>query len=204
MANLRIRRATVEDLAALRAIWVSMHLPGEELEKRLKEFQVAEGPDGNVVGAIGIQYSGQYALLYGEGFSDFSVADAARELFWDRLQTLAANHGVFRIWTTETSPFWTRWGFQPANTEMLSRLPEQWRSTNGQWLTLQLKDEDAVAAALTSRFAGFMDSEKQQTARVHEQAKTLKAIITIAGFGIFFICLGILVYLLKHRNPFQQ
>ena len=204
MAHLRIRRATVEDLAALRAIWVSMRLPADELEKRVNEFQVAEGPEGTVVGAIGIRCSGQYALLYGEGFSDFSIADAARELFWDRLQTLAANHGVFRVWTTEGSPFWTRWGFQPAKTELLSRLPEQWKSGGAQWLTLQLKDEEAVAEALKTKFAGFMDSEKEQTARVHERAKMLRTAITVAGFLIFFVCVVVLVYLLKHRNPFGQ
>ncbi|HEY1662818.1 MAG TPA: hypothetical protein VGI03_10405 [Verrucomicrobiae bacterium] len=204
MAHLRIRRATVEDLVALRAIWASMRLPADELEKRLNEFQVAEGPEGTVVGAIGIQCSGQYALLYGEGFSDFSVADAARELFWDRLQTLAANHGVFRIWTTESSPFWTRWGFQPANAELLARLPEAWKATGSPWLTFQLKDEDAVAEALSTKFAGLMDSEKAQTARVHERAKILRTAITVAGFLIFFICVGVVIYLLKHRNPFGQ
>jgi N-acetylglutamate synthase-like GNAT family acetyltransferase len=204
MANLRIRRATVEDLAALRGIWDSMRLPANELEKRLNEFQVAEDSAGNVLGVIGIHCSGQYALLYGEGYSDFSVADTAREMFWERVQILAANHGVFRIWTTESSPFWTRWGFQPANPELLSRVPEQWNTPDAHWLTLQLKDEDAVAEALNTKFAGFMDSEKQQTERVRDRAKTLRTIITVVGFGIFFVCLGVLVYLLKHRNPFAQ
>src|SRR5277367_539053 len=159
---IRIRRATIDDLGAMRAIWDSMRLPSDALERQLKEFQVAE-MNGNVVGTIGIQFSGQSALLYCEGFSDFSIADAARELFWERIQTLAANHGVFRIWTQENSPFWSRWGFQPANDEILKRLPEQWKTGGGKWSTLQLKDEDAVAAALENKFAGFMDAEKQQT-----------------------------------------
>lgn len=204
MANLRVRRATVEDLATLRGIWDSMRLPAGELEQRLKEFHVAENGAGNIVGAIGIQCSGQYALLYGEGFSDFSFADASRELFLERLQTLASNHGVFRVWTTEQSPFWTRWGFQPAGPELLSRLPEQWKSADAPWLTLQLKDEDAVAEALKTKFAGFMDSEKQQTERVRAHAKTLTTVITVIGFAIFFLCLGVIVYLLKHRNPFAH
>jgi N-acetylglutamate synthase-like GNAT family acetyltransferase len=204
MANLRVRRATVEDLAALRGIWESMRLPADEFEKTLKEFQVTEDAAGNIVGVIGIRCLGQYALIYGEGFSDFSHADVARELFLDRLQTLAANHGVFRVWTAERSPFWTRWGFQPAGAELLSRLPEQWKSPGAQWLTLQLKDEDAVAEALKTRFGNFMESEKQETERVRGRAKTLQTVITIIGFGIFFLCVGVVVYLLKHRNPFQQ
>lgn len=204
MANLRVRRATVEDLAVLRGIWDSMRLPADEFEKDIKEFHATEDSAGNIVGVIGIRCLGQYALLYGEGFSDFSYADASRELFLERLQTLAANHGVFRVWTTENSPFWTRWGFQPAGAELLSRLPEQWKADGAQWLTLPLKDEDAVAEAMKTRFGNFMDSEKQQTERVRERAKTLSIVVTIIGFGIFFICLGIVIYMLRHRNPFQQ
>ena len=68
-----------------------------------------------LLGAIGIQFSKQHALLHSEGYSDFGVADAARQLFWERIQTLAANLGVFRVWTQERSPFWKSFGFQPPN-----------------------------------------------------------------------------------------
>jgi N-acetylglutamate synthase-like GNAT family acetyltransferase len=202
--GLHVRRATLDDLAALRTIWLSMLLPADELERRLKEFQIVENTDGNVMGAIGIQISKQHALLFGEGFSDFSVADPARELFWERIQTLAANHGIFRIWTRETSPFWTRWGFQPANAEILSRLPEEWKASEGSWLTLELKNEEAVTAALENKFAGFMDAEKKQTARVAEKARLLKNIITVVGFVVGVLGIGIAIYLLIHRSPFGR
>jgi N-acetylglutamate synthase-like GNAT family acetyltransferase len=202
--GLRVRRATLDDLAVLRTIWLSMRLPADDLEKRLKEFQVVEDAEGNVLGAVGIQFSKQYALLYGEGYSDFSVADAARQMFWRRLEALAANNGVFRVWTQETSPFWTRWGFQPANADTLSRLPEEWKTSEDNWLTLELKNEDAVTAALENRFAGFMDAEKKQTARVAEKARTLKTIIIVVGFTIGISCIGLAIYLFIHRNPFRQ
>jgi N-acetylglutamate synthase-like GNAT family acetyltransferase len=203
-SKLRIRRATLDDLATLRTIWLSMRLPADELEKRLKDFQVVESADGIVLGAVGIQFLKPHALLFGEGFSDFSVADAARELFWERIETLAANHGVFRIWTQETSLFWTRWGFQPANAEILSRLPDEWKTSEGKWFTLELKSEAAVTAALENKFAGFLDAEKKQTARVAEKARLLKTIITVVGFTIGILCIGIAIYLLIHRNPFGQ
>src|ERR1700722_5229790 len=75
--TLRIRRATVDDRAALKTLWTSMRLPVDELEKRLTEFQVVEHYDGEVVGAIGIQFSRQHALLHSEGYTDFSIAGAA-------------------------------------------------------------------------------------------------------------------------------
>ena len=202
--GLRVRRATVDDLETLKAIWTSMRLPADELEKRLKEFQVVENANGNVLGAVGIQFSKQHALLYGEGFSDFAVADTARQLFWQRFEALAANHGIYRIWTQETSPFWTRWGFQPANAEILSRLPDEWKAFEGEWFTLELKNEEAISAALENKFAGFMDVEKKQTARVAARAKTIQNVIIVTCLGVFVICMAALIYLLIHRNPFGQ
>ncbi|HVU09117.1 MAG TPA: hypothetical protein VHG89_11305 [Verrucomicrobiae bacterium] len=203
--ELSVRRAIVDDLDALKQIWMAMRLPSDELEKRLTEFQVAENSDGQIVGAIGIQIARQHVLLHSEGYADFSLADAARDLFWQRIQTLAANHGVFRLWTQERSPFWKSFGFQPATSEILARLPEQWKNEfDGGWLTVQLKDEEKINAALESQFAGFIASEKQQTARVLEQARTLKTIITIVGFAIGIFCFALAVYLLIRRLPFSQ
>ena len=203
--TLRIRRATVDDRDALKILWASMRLSPDDLEKRLTEFQVVENSDGEVVGAIGVQFSKQHALLHSEGYSDFSLAAAARQLFWVRIQTLAANHGVFRLWTQERSPFWKSFGFQPSNAETIARLPEEWKNEfDGGWLTLQLKNEEVIAAALEKEFAPFMDSEKRQTALISEKARTIKTIITITGFAIGILSIGIAIYLFVHRNPFSR
>jgi N-acetylglutamate synthase-like GNAT family acetyltransferase len=208
MPPLHIRRATVDDLPALKSLWLTARLPADELEARLTEFQVVEA-GGVFAGALGLQIVRQHARLHSEDYADFSVADAARELFLERLQKLAANHGVFRVWTQETSPFWTRWGFQPANAETLARLPEEWKNLEGRpgaperskggWLTLELKNADAINAALGNQFAGFMDTEKKQTAQVADHARKLRLFITFLGFAIFFVCAAIAVWLLRHR-----
>jgi N-acetylglutamate synthase-like GNAT family acetyltransferase len=200
--QLQIRRATVDDLPALKSLWLAANLPAEELESRLTEFQVVEA-GGVFSGALGVQILRQHARLHSEDYADFSVADHAREMFWERIQKIAANHGVFRIWTQETSPFWTHWGFQPANAETLARLPQEWKNFEGRWLTLELKNEDAIKDALQNQFAGFMDAEKKQTARVVGQARTLRLVITIAGFAIFFLCLAVAVFLFMHRPPMR-
>jgi N-acetylglutamate synthase-like GNAT family acetyltransferase len=203
--TLRIRRATVDDRAALNAIWSAMRLQPDELEKRLTEFQVVENADGEVVGAIGIQFFKQHALLHSEGYSDFGVADAARQLFWERIQTLAANLGVFRVWTQERSPFWKSFGFQPPTTEILDRLPEEWRNEfTGGWLTLQLKNEEVITAALEKQFAGFMAEEKKETDRMAEKARNLRTAITAIGFAIGIIGIIVAAYLFIHRSPFSH
>jgi N-acetylglutamate synthase-like GNAT family acetyltransferase len=202
---LRIRRATVDDRAALNAIWASMRLPADELEKRLTEFQVVENSEGEVVGAIGVQFFKQHALLHSEGYSNFAIADAARQLFWERIQTLCANLGVFRVWTQERSPFWKSFGFQPPTVEILARLPEAWKNEfTGGWLTHQLKNEEVITAALEKQFAGFMAGEKKETDRLAEKARTLRTVITIAGFAIGIAGIIVAAYLFIHRNPFSR
>ena len=203
--QLSVRRATVDDLAALKKIWETMRFPADDLEKRLTEFQIAENAGGEIIGAIGIHIIRQHTLLHSEGYADFSLADAARNLFWIRIQTLASNHGVFRLWTQERSPFWKSFGFQPPTAEILARLPVEWKNEfDGGWLTFQLKDEAVITAALEKEFAQFMAAEKRDTDRVAEQAHTLKTIITVIGFAIGILSFGVAIYLLIHRLPFLQ
>jgi len=195
--ELHIRRATVDDLAALKAIWLSMQLPADELESRLTEFQIVER-DSEVVGAIGFQIARTAGLLHNEGYSDFAVADAARQMFWDRIQTLAANHGVFRLWTQETSPFWLRWGFQPADAEALARLPEAWKSSEEKWYTLELKNEAVINAVMEQQFSSFRSSEKKQADATMARAKTVTTLVAVFFFIVGFAGIGFAIYLFLH------
>jgi N-acetylglutamate synthase-like GNAT family acetyltransferase len=204
-APISIRRATVDDCDTLKMIWASMRLPVDGLERRLTEFQVVENSDGKVVGAMGIQFSKQHALLHSEGYSDFSVADAARQLFWERIQTLASHNGIFRVWTQERSPFWKSFGFLTPTAEILTRLPAEWRNeTEGGWLTFQLKNEDVINAAFEKEFTTFITSEKKEIARITGRARTIKTIVTVVAFAIAIICFAALIWLFTHRNPFAH
>jgi N-acetylglutamate synthase-like GNAT family acetyltransferase len=195
----RIRRATTDDFQSLKSLWNSMRLPADELERRLTEFQVVEAADGQIVGAIGVQIIGRHALLHSEGYTDFAVADAARQLFWERIQTITAHHGVFRLWTQENSPFWVRWGFQPATIEQLERLPAEWRRSGEKWLTIQLKNEEAIAA-LEKELEAFRESEKKRTAETLERARTMTTTITVIAFILGIALIGIAIFLFVRRG----
>jgi N-acetylglutamate synthase-like GNAT family acetyltransferase len=197
--QLRVRRATVEDLAPLRAIWSSMHLSPDSLEARLTEFQVVER-DGHVLGAIGFQILRTAALLHSEGYSDFSVADPARQLFWDRIQTLATSYSIFRLWTQENSPFWLRWGFQPADAEALARLPDEWKASPEKWYTLELKNEAVINAALKTQFAGYLAAENKSAEETQARAKLIMNVLTVVCFLIFLLCLVVVGMLVAHRR----
>ena len=195
---LTVRRATIYDLDSLKAIWVAMRVPPDNLEKRLTEFQVVES-EGKINGTIGIQVQGSQALLHSEGYLDFSTADESRELFWERIQKLASNLGVFRIWTQEDCPFWLREGFQRADEALLKRLPEGWQNENPTWFSLQLKNEEAINNALNNQFAGFLADERKQATRLSDGARKLTLTVTVLGFGIGIISFAVAFYLLLHH-----
>ncbi len=197
-STLRVRRATIEDLGMLRPMWDSMHLPVAELEPRLTEFQVVEDSDGKIVGGIGLQVGGNQGRLHNEGFTDFGLADAARELLWKRIQTLATNHGILRVWMQEIAPFWLRLGFKPPQPEELKKLPSNWNTEDARWFTLQLKNEEAIHA-VEKELTMFMTAQKRDSLRTLEQMRTAKTLATILAVILALFAFGAAFFLLMKR-----
>jgi len=198
-AAYRVRRATLEDLEALTALWTSMNLPADDLKNRLTEFQVADDSSGKVVGAVGFQIVQRHGLVHSEGFTDFAVADQLRTLLWGRIQALAMNHGIYRLWTREIAPFWTHCGLQPATEEALGRMPETWDRTSKGWFTLRLKDEDAMAS-LDKEFAMFKEAEKRNTAETLGQARKVKQFLTVVGLIASAVLIAAALYLIFRQT----
>ncbi len=183
----RVRRATLDDLGQLMAIWESMKLPAEDLAKRVTEFQVAHDAEGNLLGGLGLQIAQRQGLVHSEAFSDFGLSDHLRPLLWDRVQAVATNHGLLRLWTAEQAPFWSHCGLQKPDPEAMEKLPPQWRGAGGSWLTLKLKDDVEEVISAEKEFALFMESEKQRSQRAIRQAKVLKTIATFIAFGLLVL-----------------
>jgi hypothetical protein len=82
----------------------------------------------------------------------------------------------------------------------LKKLPAEWSAENAGWLTLQLKNED-VLSAVEKELALFMGAQKQQTARITRQARTLKTLATLAAIILATIVFGLAIFLLlKHPD----
>lgn len=192
-AYLEVRRATLDDINTLRSLWETMRYPVAELEKQLVDFQVVVDAESKVQGCVGFRSAQRQGHIHSEAFSDFSLAERARPLLWERLQKLCTNHGVVRLWTTDASPFWTHTGFQPATPESLVKLPESWERTKPGWLTLTLRDEN-VMASLDKEFAMFVASEKRRSDEAMGQAKFLKTLATIIALLIAFGILAAAAY----------
>ena len=196
----RVRRATLDDIGQLMAVWEAMHYATDDLARRITEFQVAEGPDGKVLGAVGLQIAERQGRIHSEGFSDFALADHLRPLLWDRVHAVATNHGLLRVWTREQAPFWNHCGLLKADAEALEKLPALWRGPASDWLTLKLRDDVEAVLSVDKEFALFMQSEKERTEKVFQQARTLKTFATVVAFLLLIAVVGWGVSLFL-RNP---
>jgi len=195
------RRAHLDDLPALKALWETMRFPAAELEKHLTDFQVVHDSNHQIVGAVGFQMLRRQGRIHSEAFNDFGVTDEVRPLLWTRIQTLCTNHGVIRVWTQERVPFWIQNGFRAAVPGALELLPEVWDRSLPGWLTLPLRDEQAIAS-LDKEFAMFVESEKGRSAVALSQARTLKtALLAITGLIILALAIGAIYVFVTRVAP---
>jgi N-acetylglutamate synthase-like GNAT family acetyltransferase len=196
----RVRRATLDDISELTALWQTMNFGVPELSKRITDFQLAECADGKVLGAVGLRILERQGRVHSEAFGDFALADQLRPLFWERIHAIAVSQGLSRLWTQEQAPFWHHCGLTLATPEVLGKLPAVWRESSGRWLTLKLKDDlDAIIKA-DKEFALFMAAEKQRSARRLEQGRTLKLLATLVAVSVVLLALGAAIYLVL-KNP---
>ena len=202
LVNYRVRRATLNDIKNLTALWRAMQLPAIELEKRLTEFQVVEAEDGQVVGGIGLHITERQGRLHSEAFKDFAQADLLRQLLWERIQNVASKHGLTRLWSKETAPFWEHSGFRTATAETLQKLPAVWSELKTGARTMPLREEaKAAPISLDKEFALFMESEKSRTAKLFRQARTLRIIATLIAIILFIIVMMVGAFFVLHKAP---
>lgn len=204
-ANYRVRRATTDDVEQLISLWRSAHLPVEELDKRFTEFQVVEVADGKLLGAIGLQIAAHEGKIHSETYSDFALTDQLRPLLWERLQSVANNHGLFRVWTDESAPFWKRnCGFVEVSANVLEKIPVQFGKKQSSWLILQLKEDRAAPSVIEAEFARFKAEEKDRNDKIFQQARMLKGILRVLVVLLFVGCVIGFVYLFRMRSNLQH
>jgi len=189
--NLQVRRATIEDLPKLVELWQQENLPAPDLEKRFKEFQVVEDAEGEIAAAVGLQVAGLEARLHSEVFTHPEQADALRELLWERAQVVAQNHGLVRLWTQFSTPFWNHSGFRHPAPDVLAKLPSVFGGDPQPWQFLKIKDEAAAPVSLDKEFALFREMEKERTEKIFRQAKALK----LVAFMVVLVVFGLIAFL---------
>jgi N-acetylglutamate synthase-like GNAT family acetyltransferase len=200
MNSHRTRRATVDDLPQLAELWQAAHLPVSTLEKQFTDFQVAEDDEGKLAAAIGLQIHGSNGRVHSETFSDFGLADTLRPALWARLQTVAQNHGLFRLWTEEAAPWWKKdAGFATPPGEILQKMPESYGPRHAAWLVLRIKEETADPELVEKEIARFREIERAKREILLGRAKIIRIIGTVLAALVFVFAVVVLFLLVKHR-----
>jgi N-acetylglutamate synthase-like GNAT family acetyltransferase len=186
-----VRRATVEDLGGLKQLWERARLQVLDLEKRLTEFQLAVTPEGDLLGAVGLQIAGKEGLVHSEAFTQAEQGESLRGAFWERLRNLARNHGLVRLWTVEEASFWAQSGFAEPSADTLKKLPGSFGDNHRRWLALQLKDDAAPSLSLEQEFEIFQQSSRASMEEMMSQARKLRTLANV----IAWVALGVVVAL---------
>lgn len=187
-----VRRATLDDLDGLKALWEQARLPVLELERHLTEFQVVVTPEGQIIGALGLRVQGKHGALHSEAFVQPEAEENYRPRIWQRLTNIARNRGLARLWTLEQSPFWNQQGFASPTEEAWKKFPVELGNPRANWTTLSLRDESQDAIALEKEFELFQQSQRASTEQLMRSARTFKyiawALLAIAVVaGIIFL-----------------
>lgn len=180
----QVRRATLEDLPALRELWKKANLSLPDLEKRFTEVQIAETPEGQMAGALGIKIERLHGQLHSEAILE-KENTPLYEAFWQRLQILSRNYGLFRLWTESAAPFWQTIGFKTPDEKTFEKKPAGVTAEREKLLTLALKEESAEGMSVEQQFEIFTQSQKAETERLMQQAQVFKK---VAYVFLFLVC----------------
>ena len=201
----QVRRATVDDLQALVALWQVARLPVLDLERHLTEFQLVIRSDGPLVGANAVRAQGHHGNLHSEAFFHPEQEEEFRPLFWERIQTIAQSRGLARLWTQEKAPFWRQAGFEVADGQTLKKLPADFGNPHNQWLTLQLRDETVLARSLDKEFEMFRIAQRADTEKFFRKARFLKIVATFLAVILFgAVAIGLLYLVRQSRLTRRQ
>ncbi|MCD6338847.1 MAG: hypothetical protein J7M29_05635 [Verrucomicrobia bacterium] len=182
----KARRATVDDLPALRGLWTTALLPATRLEKEVGRFFVVERPDGVLSGAAAVAQSGWHGLLHNEAFSSEAEAREARPALWAGILQAVRSQGVLRLWIAKpAAPFWEREaGFREPLPRELARMPSEFREGRKEWLTLPIQDDVKLEEALRDKLEAFHAEEQRERERWERWSRfwMLAAWLVAAGF----------------------
>ncbi len=193
MKRFQLRRATVEDLPQLRPLWEMENLRVEALEKRFTEFQVACSEQGELAAAIGLQISDQQGCLHSEAFGWPDEADEIRAQLWPRLETLARNQRLGRLWTALAAPFGKGVGFKNAGEEIVAQLPAAFVEEEARWLYLPLRSAEGGANDIEKQFAVLRAMSQAENERLLDRARLMKWIamglmlVVFAAFAVWVV-----------------
>jgi N-acetylglutamate synthase-like GNAT family acetyltransferase len=193
----QVRRATIDDLPALRQLWEAAGLPVTESEKRLIEFQVIFSEDGTLIGCLGLQISGEEGQLHSEVYLDLAIEDAVRQRLWERMQSVARNHSLYRIWIAGQPSAWASFGFAEPTPEQRAKAPSGLQSSDLPCFVLSLRPEPPAGVSVERELALFKQSLREESENARRQARLLKLGLGFIGVLLLIGGLAAAIYVMQ-------
>lgn len=200
LPGVTIRRATLDDLETLRGLWRECRLPEYELEKRFTEFQLAVDDHGWILGSLGLRFAGHHGEVHHLAIRRADLETDLNAALWDRVNTLANQHGAHRLWTRFHGHFWSGNGFQEPTAQERRELPPLFGNPSEPWLTLKLRDEPLKLLAAEEQLDAFLELERLKTERLVRRGQFFKLLATAFAALLFAFALGTLFLLLRRRR----
>jgi N-acetylglutamate synthase-like GNAT family acetyltransferase len=201
-----VRRATVDDLPQLRPLWQVENLSVETLEKRLTEFQVALSPQGEIVAGVGLQLAEGQGCLHSEAIGWSDLADDIRAALWPRLEVVARNQGLIRLWTDLEAPFWKSVGFKKATQEMLASRPAAFAepSSTSAWFHLPMRAAAVRDGEIEKQLAVLKAISQAETQQLVDRARIMKWIAMGLFTAVFAAFAVWVVYYVRLRSQLKR
>jgi len=196
MALVEIRRATLDDLPALRAFWKQSGQVAQE--KNLTEFQLALDEAGKILGAVALKISQNQGLVH-SGVISLDAPPGIEDKLWERVQAASKNNGLYRLW--QKGDFFQTKGFQIAEAALREKLPPAFGEWNDRWQVMKLREETVLT--LEQELNLFAQAQQQSTARLMEQARWFK----VFAYILLLIFLGAILVagiLFMKRYPLRR
>ena len=196
-SKFNFRRATLEDLDVLRGLWQTALYSPIELEKHLTEFQLVEGDDGRLLGALGIRIQGEEGYIHHEAFTHPKTEMAMREALWYRLKIMFGNQGVHRVWTREKAEFWNGEGFRMATVEEKAKYPIDFGTVDRALKVFPLRDSKAEKI-IEKKMIELHASRFEEEAQLDRRTRVIRVVAwSLAGFLMvllaYFTIRGLLI-----------
>ncbi len=201
---IRARRATVDDLPALHALWQRADLPWDQLDRFVTEFLVVPGEEGILLAAVGLQVDGDQGLFHSEAILPNDDADAYRAALWQRLQIVARNHGAVRLWTLEDALFW-RSVFVPADPALVQGLKASFADSTAEWWTFQVIDPAKAQKLVDEQLALWEANRQVGSTEFTDSIQRFRQVsFLLVGVVITMMLVMVLYVLLRRPDAIQQ
>jgi hypothetical protein len=138
-----------------------------------------------------LRVSGKEGWLHDEAFVTPEQKDEVRALLWDRVKTLARNHGLVRLWIREQAPFWHHSGFGDVAPDRMIQLPKAFGIPDSGWRVLQLRDDPVELVSAEKELAIFQQTSRVGMEQMLAQTQRLRTIAYAIGLTVFIIALGV-------------